>query len=51
MRTSDIWWMGITMGLSVLDAWVDAHLYDFEADKERIHLLFEDNTLKVQLKF
>lgn len=51
MRTSDIWWMGITMGLSVLDAWVDAHLYDFEADKDRIHLLFEDNTLKVQLKF
>lgn len=51
MRTSDIWWMGITLGMSVLDAWVDAHLFDFDADKERIHLLFEEEKIQVQLRF
>ena len=50
-RTSDIWWMGISLGLSVLDAWVDAHLYNFDADKDQIHLLFEDDKLKLQLDF
>lgn len=51
MRTSDFWWVGITMGLSILDAWVDAHLYDYEADKEKIHLLFEADKLKLEYHF
>ncbi|MDY0150732.1 MAG: DUF5683 domain-containing protein [Candidatus Cloacimonas sp.] len=51
LRTSDFWWMGITMTLSVLDAWVDAHLYDFDAQKEKLHLRFEGDTLLLEKRF
>lgn len=50
-RNSDIWWMGITMGLSVLDAWVDANLHDFDAQKNKVHLNFEDNKLQLEYRF
>lgn len=50
-RTSDIWWMGITAALSVLDAYVDAHLADFDAQKQKLHLRFEDEQLKLQYQF
>jgi len=50
-RTSDIWWMGITAALSVLDAYVDAHLSDFDAEKEKLHLRFEGDTLQLQYHF
>ena len=50
-RNSDIWWMGITMGLSVLDAWVDAHLSDFDAQKDNIHLRFTDEKLTLEYEF
>ena len=49
--TNDIWWMGITAGLSVLDAYVDAHLYNFEADKAKVHLLFDGDGAKLQYRF
>ncbi len=48
---SDYWWMGITTALSVIDAWIDAHLVDFEAEKERIHLHFEDGQVGLQFRF
>jgi hypothetical protein len=51
LRTSDFWWMGITMTLSVLDAWVDAHLYDFKAQKENLHLRFEGDALILEKRF
>lgn len=51
LRTSDFWWMGITTVLSVLDAYVDAHLSDFDAQKQKIHLLFEEDKLTLQYKF
>ncbi|MDD2230566.1 MAG: DUF5683 domain-containing protein [Candidatus Cloacimonetes bacterium] len=51
LRTSDVWWMGITMALSVLDAYVDAHLSDFDAQKSKIHVLFEEEKLQVQYRF
>ncbi|GAB1468809.1 hypothetical protein MASR2M64_15630 [Candidatus Cloacimonadota bacterium] len=51
LRTSDFWWMGITMALSVLDAYVDAHLSDFDAEKSKIHVLFEEEKLQVQYRF
>lgn len=50
-RNSDIWWMGITMGLSVLDAWVDANLHDFDAQKDKVHLRFEDKKLQLEYRF
>jgi len=51
MRTSDFWWMGITVVLSVLDAYVDAHLSDFDANKQKLHLLFEDEQVVIQYRF
>lgn len=51
LRTSDFWWMGITMALSVLDAYVDAHLYDYEAQKDKLHLRFEDDALLLEKRF
>lgn len=51
LRTSDFWWMGATTILSVLDAYVDAHLSNFDAEKERIHLLFNDDKLSLQYRF
>lgn len=50
-RTSDIWWMSITAVLSVLDAYVDAHMMDFEAEKQKLHLRFQDEQLQLQYHF
>ncbi len=48
---SDYWWMGITTALSVIDAWIDAHLVDFETESQRIHLHYEDGQVGLQIKF
>jgi hypothetical protein len=48
---NDYWWMGTTLVLSVADAFVDAHLYNFEQEKQKVHLKFEDKLLKLELKF
>jgi hypothetical protein len=50
-KTSDIWWIGVTAALSVLDAYVDAHLSNFEAEKEGLHLRFEEGKAGVEFKF
>lgn len=49
--TNDYWWMGITAALSIVDAYVDAHLWDFNDSKQKIHLLFEDSEVKVRVRF
>lgn len=48
---NDLWWIGITAGLSILDAYVDAHLYNFESEKEKIHLHFSENEIVLQYNF
>lgn len=48
---NDIWWLGITAGLSMLDAYVDAHLSDFESEKEKIRLRFSGEALLLQYNF
>lgn len=48
---NDLWWIGITAGLSILDAYVDAHLYNFESEKEKILLHFSENGVVLQYKF
>ena len=48
---NDIWWLGITAGLSMLDAYVDAHLSDFESEKEKIRLRFSGDALLLQYNF
>ena len=51
LRTSDFWWMGITAALSVLDAYVDAHLSNFESEKDKLHIRFEGETLLLEHRF
>ncbi len=48
---NDIWWIGITAGLSVIDAYVDAHLHDFESQKEKVRLRFAEGTLSLEYRF
>ena len=50
-RQNDLWWLGTTIFLSTLDAFVDAHLFDFEKRKEKIHLKFEDKMLFLSYRF
>ncbi len=48
---NDYWWMGITLALSMADAFVDAHLYNFNSQKDKIHLQFADKQLQLSYKF
>jgi len=50
-RQSDFWWLGTVIFLSTIDAYVDAHLFNFEENKKKIHLKFEDNMLSLQYNF
>lgn len=44
-RQSDFFWIGTIIFLSAIDAYIDAHLFDFEEKKNKIHLKFENNTV------
>ncbi len=44
-QRSDYWWIGITAVLSIADAFVDAHLFDYQEQKEKVRLRFEDKML------
>jgi hypothetical protein len=48
---NDVWWIGITAGLSVLDAYVDANLYDFKEQKEKIRVRFNEGKVTMQIRF
>ncbi len=48
---SDYWWIGTVLVLSVADAFVDAHLYNYNAEKNRIKIKFEDKLLRMEYRF
>ncbi|MDP8267584.1 MAG: DUF5683 domain-containing protein [Candidatus Tenebribacter davisii] len=50
-RQSDFFWIGTVIFLSAIDAFVDAHLFDFQDKKKKIHLKFEDNTVGLVYNF
>jgi hypothetical protein len=50
-RRSDYWWIGTTMFLSILDAYVDADLYNFDNKKKEIHLKYEDEKIGIEFRF
>ena len=50
-RQSDLWWLGTVVFLSTIDAFVDAHLFNFEEKKNKIHLKFEDNVISLSYHF
>ena len=50
-RQNAYWWLGTTIFLSILDAFVDAHLYNYEAEKQRIHLELEPDKVTISWRF
>ena len=50
-RESHLWWLGISIFLSTLDAVTDAYLYDFDYQKQKVRLKFEDKTVLLEYKF
>ena len=50
-RQSDFFWIGTIIFLSAIDAYVDAHLYNFEEKKNKIHLKFENNMIGLSYNF
>ena len=50
-RQSEIFWIGTVVFLSMIDAFVDAHLFDFDEKKEKIRLKFEENKLLLSVGF
>ena len=48
---NDIWWIGITTALSMVDAYVDAHLNDFDEQKDKLRLRFSTAGLSLQYRF
>lgn len=48
---SDYWWIGTVLVLSVADAFVDAHLYNFKQEKQKVLLRFADQSLQLQYRF
>ncbi len=50
-KQSDYFWIGTVLFLSMIDAYVDAHLHDFKAKKKKVDLKFQDQTLLISYKF
>ena len=48
---SNYWWIGTTLVLSIADAYVDAHLYNFQKEKKKVHVKFEDKLLQLEYRF
>ncbi|MDY6915729.1 MAG: DUF5683 domain-containing protein [Candidatus Cloacimonadota bacterium] len=50
-KQNTAWWLGASIFLSALDSYVDAHLFDFEEKKRKIHLKFEPEMLGISIRF
>lgn len=48
---NDYWWLGATILLSTIDAYVDANLYNFESEKKKVHMRFSQNSLQLSYSF
>ncbi|MCK9328396.1 MAG: DUF5683 domain-containing protein [Candidatus Cloacimonetes bacterium] len=50
-KQSYIFWLGASIFLSGIDAFVDAHLFNYELKKKEIRLKFEDEKLLLSIGF
>ncbi|MCB5230217.1 MAG: DUF5683 domain-containing protein [Candidatus Cloacimonas sp.] len=50
-RQNDFWWLGSIAFLSIVDAIVDAHLYNFEDKRDEVHILFGGNKIGIGINF
>ncbi len=48
---NDYWWISITALLSIADAFVDAHLSDFDVQKDNVRLRFEEKMMIFEYSF
>ncbi len=48
---NDVWWIGITAALSMIDAFVDAHLKDFDSNKQDLKLRFSTSGVGLEYSF
>ncbi len=50
-RQSDYWWLGASVFLSAIDAFVDAHLFNYDQKKKEIELRFSEEKLTLTYHF
>lgn len=50
-RNNGFWWLGSTLILSMMDAYVDAALFDYEAEEQKLKLQFDLNYLGLEFRF
>ena len=50
-RNNGFWWLGSTVILSVIDAYVDAAMFNYDEEKEALELQFSYNYVGLQFKF
>jgi len=50
-KQSDLFWLGTVMFLSSLDAFVDAHLHNFDYNKAKVRLKFDNKSLQLSFRF
>jgi len=50
-RQNDYWWLGTIVFLSVVDAFVDANLYNYNQEKERVNILFGHQGVGLRINF
>jgi len=50
-RQNYLWWLGISIFISTFDAVTDAYLHDFEDQKQKIRLQFNDGGVQLEYKF
>ncbi len=50
-RQNDYWWLGTTVFLSIVDAFVDAHLFNYQQEKEKVQIIFENNRIGIGINF
>jgi len=48
---NDVWWISITAALSMVDAYVDAHLNDFDERENKLKLRFSESRLMLEYSF
>lgn len=50
-RNNGYWWLGGTIILSVMDAFVDATLYNYDKEKQKIHMELSYNYIGLKYDF
>lgn len=50
-RNNGFWWLGSTVILSMMDAYVDAALFNYDEEDKKLKLQFDYNYLGIEFKF